>query len=366
MNDRREQMNNNGRNSKVRQQNINRERNNNQRANGVHSPENIVRERRNNNTTRTNSVKNKKPLGQKPQSKKRQRIDLTKKRPQPQSRERQNIDKNVNERKEKKKFVSKKRIKKRNRFLAIASIVVVLVAAFTTLSLTVFFPIKTISVENNKKYSAGEIESAIGIVKGDNLLLASESRANSSIKQNYPYVKSVKFNKKLPFTLKVDVTEYSVFSQVKFGGGYLRIADDGKILELSNDYLKNVPVVTGSDAIKTKVGETIAFKEDSKDDNILSKVKEIIKAFNSSSLKGITLINFENMQDIRVTYNNKIVMLLGSSSNLSKKLTHAKATLEARGDNGESGTLNLSRIPSAKNEASFIPRELEDKEIAGK
>ena len=250
MNDRREQMNNNGRNSKVRQQNINRERNNNQRANDVHSPENIVRERRN-NTTRTNSVKNKKPSGQKPQSKNRQRIDLTKKRPQPQSRERQNIDKKVNERNEKKQFVSKKRIKKRNRFLAIASIVVVLVAAFTTLSLTVFFPIKTISVENNKKYSAGEIESAIGIVKGDNLLLASESRANSSIKQNYPYVKSVKFNKKLPFTLKVDVTEYSVFSQVKFGGGYLRIADDGKILELSNDYLKNVPVVTGSDDIKT-------------------------------------------------------------------------------------------------------------------
>lgn len=360
MNDRREKMNNNGRAFENRPQNIKRERNNAQRANGVHSPE-----KRLSNAERTNNARNRKPVNSKPQNKNRQRIDLTKKRPQPQNRVRQNTEK-ANTKQEKKKFVSKKRIKKRNRFLAVFSIVVILIAAFTTLSLTVFFPIKTISVENNKKYTAGEIESAIGIVKGDNLLLASESRANSSLKQNYPYVKSVKFNKKLPFTLKVDVTEYSVFSQVKFGGGYLRIADDGKVLETSNDYLKNVPVVSGVETTKNKVGETIAFKEDSKDDNILSKVKEIIKAFDTSSLKGVTLINFENMQDIRVTYNNKIVMLLGSSSNLSKKLTHAKATLEVRGDNGESGTLNLSRIPSAKNEASFIPRELDDKEVAGK
>lgn len=265
-----------------------------------------------------------------------------------------------------KKYVSKKRIKQRNRFIAVFSLILILVITFTTLSLTVFFPIKTINVVNSKKYSENDIISAIGVVKGDNLLLASESRANSAVKENYPYIESIEFAKKLPFTLNVNVNEYSVYAQIKYGGAYLRIAKDSTILESTDKYYKKAPVICGVKVKQKKIGEIISFDEDNKEESILEKVEEITTSFESNKLKGITLINFENMQDIRVTYNNKIVMLLGSSSNLSKKLTHAKATLEARGDTGESGTLNLSRIPSAKNEASFIPRELEDTEIAGK
>lgn len=268
--------------------------------------------------------------------------------------------------KKNKKYVSKKRIRRRNRILVAVSLTLILLTVITVLSLTVLFPIKTININNNKKYTDEQILSSIGIIKGDNLLLASESRANESVIMNYPYIKSIELDKKLPFELNVNVSEYSVYAQIKYGGDYLRISEDGKILELSKDFVKGVPVVTGVETEVNTVGEIIAFKNDSENETILVKTQKIINAFGTGKLGKVTLINFKNMQDIRVTYKNKIVMLLGSSSNLEKKLSHAKATLEARGNSKETGTLNLSRIPGTKNEASFIPRELENDEIAGK
>lgn len=265
-----------------------------------------------------------------------------------------------------KKYVSKKRIKRRNRAIAVFTLTVLIVAALTALSLTVFFPIKTIKISGNEKYSAEEISSAIGVVKGDNLLLASEKRANSALKSTYPYIQEVEFNKSLPFTLNVKVKEYDVFAQIKYSSGYVRIGKDGKVLETADKYLKGAAVITGVTVSEKSIGETIAFKSEDDEEDIFKKTNEIITAFENSEIGGVTLINFNNMQDIRVTYNNQIVMLLGSSANLDKKLAHAKATLEARSESKETGTLNLSRIPSAKNEASFIPRELKKDEIAGK
>lgn len=265
-----------------------------------------------------------------------------------------------------KKYVSKKRIRRRRKILVITSLILILGITLTTLSLTVFFPIKTIKISGCEKYTAEEISAAIGVVKGDNLLLASESRANSAVNENYPYIETIEFQKKLPFTLNVNVKEYDVYAQIKFVGGYIRVGKDGKVLETSDKFLKGATVVNGVTVKEKNIGEKVSFTSSSGEEDIFAKIDEIISAFEDSKIGGVTLINFSDMQDIRVTYNNQIVMLLGSSANMDKKLAHAKATLEARSSSKETGTLNLSRIPGAKNEASFIPRELEADEIAGK
>ena len=266
----------------------------------------------------------------------------------------------------KKKYVSKKRQQRRNRFILIFSLVMTLVLTLSILSVTVFFPIKSINIDGCNIYDSKEISTVIGVVKGDNLLLVNESRANSAVKEEYPYIRNIKFNRKLPFTLQVSVEEYEIYSQIRFSGGYLRVGNDGKVLEINKKYKKGSPVITGVSVENAKVGEIVEIRSGEDKENIFYKIEEITNAFDNSKIGGVTLINFEDMQDIKVTYNDKIVMLLGSSSNMDKKLAHAKATLELRGENGESGTLNLSRIPSAKNEASFIPRELLPEEKAQK
>lgn len=264
-----------------------------------------------------------------------------------------------------KKYISKKRRKRRNRILLIFSLTVLILITVGVLSLTVFFPIKTIKVTGTEKYTAEQITACIGVVKGDNLILANESRANNAVTESLSYVKKIDFKRKFPFTLEINVDEYTAYSQIKYNGEYIKIGDDGKILELSTKFDKNCTEIKGVTPKNTKVGEIIAFEEDSKEP-ILTKVDKILKAFNEGGMDKITLINFENMHDIRVTYSNRIVMLLGSDSYLDQKLTHAKATLKSRGNSSETGTLNLSRIPGSKNVASFIPRELEKDEKAGK
>lgn len=264
-----------------------------------------------------------------------------------------------------KKYISKKRKRRRNRILLIFSLTLLVVVTLAVLSVTVFFPIKTIKVVGNDKYTTQQIVSSIGVVEGDNLILASEKRAENSLKKSFNYIKRIEFKRKFPFTLEVSVCEYSVYAQIKSNNEYLRIGDDGKILEISSEFLKSIPEIKGVSPKARQLGQKINFKEDS-NESILSKVKNILKTFNDSGLDKITLINFENMHDIRVTYNNRIVMLLGSDSYLDQKLAHAKATLKARANSSETGTLNLSRIPGSKNVASFIPGKLEKSEIAGK
>lgn len=263
--------------------------------------------------------------------------------------------------KQQKKYVSKKRLKARRKFVLITSLVLILGITLTVLSYTVFFPIKKIEIIGNEKYKTEEIIKLLGVVKGDNLLLASENRAEKLLKQELNYIESIEFNRKIPFTLSVQVKEYEVFAQIKQNNQYYKISSSGRLLEKSIKAKSDSPIVTGVKVDNIKVGESLDLENESQK---ISKIDDVIKAFENNGINGVTLINIKDVQDIRVTYKDRIVMLLGSSSNLDKKLVHAKATLEAKGNTKESGTLNLSRIPSAKNEASFIPRELEAEEMA--
>ncbi len=302
------------------------------------------------------------------EEKRNRKVDFTKKKsslkPERRVREINKKDYKVEEQKPK-KYISKKRRKRRMRILFTLLLILVLGSTLTALSLTVFFPIKNINVVNNKKYSTKQIVSAIGVVKGDNLLLANQSRATKAVKTNMPYIKSIEFNKKLPFSLEVKVNEYKVYSQIKYKNKYIVVGDDGLILEVSDKFTKNATEIRGVKPKTQTIGEKITFEEDEKE-TILQKTNKIIKAFQEKNLGKITLINYENMHDIMVTYSNRIVMLLGSDSYLDQKLSHAKEVLASRNNSTETGTLNLSRIPGSKNESSFIPRELEKSEIAGK
>jgi len=276
----------------------------------------------------------------------------------------ENVEKVDNKKQQpKKKYVSKKRLRRRRKIMLITSLVLIIGITLSVLSCTVFFPIKQINIVGNERYNKEEIVASIGVIKGDNLLLASESRANKVLKQEFTYIESVEFDKKIPFTLEVKINEYQTYAQLNINNQYIKFGYDGKILDIAKKPQKNSPVVTGINLEEFEIGDTIDLTSE---DGKLSKVVEIIKAFEKNEIDGITLINLEDIQDIRVTYKDRIVMLLGSNSNLDKKLIHAKATLEAKGNNSETGTLNLSRIPSVKNEASFIPRELEPEEMAKK
>lgn len=264
-----------------------------------------------------------------------------------------------------KKYVSKKRVVRRRKIIAITSVALILISAVVILSITVFFPIKSIKIVDNKRYTTEEISTSIGVVKGDNLLLSNEQRATKALKEKYPYIKSLDFQKKLPFTLVVKVNEYKVFAQVKQGDSFLRVGNDGTVLEQTKKYYKNAPVITGVKVTDKSVGKTIEF-ENKDDKQIFEEISAITTAFNENQIGKITLINFKNMQDVKVTYNNRIVLLLGSTANLEKKLIHAKEIIDIKGDTNETGTLNLSGIPSDKNVANFYPRELKADEIAGK
>ena len=93
-------------------------------------------------------------------------------------------------------------------------------------------------------------------------------------------------------------------------------------------------------------------------------IAQLINEINANEIDNITVISISDPQNIFVTYDNKIVLKLGTTSNLDKKFAHAAATIEARTDNRDTGILDLSAISASHMSASFVPSALNSEQIA--
>ena len=109
----------------------------------------------------------------------------------------------ANKRKAAKKKRKKSFLKKLCVFFLIVAIIVMVV-----LSLTIFFPVKSIVVRGNTLYSKEEIIKASGIEKNKNLWLTG-SDAEENIPVKLPSISNAKISRKLPGNIIIEVTEAS-------------------------------------------------------------------------------------------------------------------------------------------------------------
>ena len=100
--------------------------------------------------------------------------------------------------KKKLKPLKKKKIKRRVRKGFLVAVFVLLLSAFSTLSLTVLFPINAVNVEyKSKLYTPEEIIEASDIEIGDNIILLSEKKVEEKLCKKLPYIGKVELKKKL-------------------------------------------------------------------------------------------------------------------------------------------------------------------------
>lgn len=298
-----------------------------------------------------------------------------------------------------------KQAKKRRRKNRIRKIILVLILAAAALIVVgiLCFKIETIKVLGVSQYTDSQIISACGVHKGDNLFLVRGSKIQESINAALPYSGKVRISRTLPHTLVLHVYDAEITTAIQEGTSYYLLDEDGTVLEHARtqqdmiqyleeknsrapiqrdktkstsstsstttsttsgsvtsvtsstsvtdasgnalnpeetDILNHVMVVTGLKIKSAQVGKKIQFKDQSG----WELYQQIHTIMRSIGLRNITGLDLTSPVSIKMTYENRIRIIVGDSTQLENKLEICKSVLDKQDEisRQQSGQLDVS------------------------
>lgn len=213
------------------------------------------------------------------------------------------------------------------------------------LSLTVFFNIVDITIEGESRYTDKEIIKASGVEIGDNLFCIMPSTVEKAIVKKFPYIESAAMKRVLPDGLIIKVREAEVDSVIEWRGEYALISERGRLLEGGIDTLPEGEYrVSGFDIEKLDAGDNIK-KADRERFDTLRRIKKSIK---DNGLGDIDVIALDDMMDLNLLYDGRIIIKMGASAEIDYKIRAAKSVLELS-DNGKTvALLDVSTRPAMR------------------
>ncbi len=244
-----------------------------------------------------------------------------------------------------------RKIRKRRAKIILIFFLVILLIIGAILSVTVLFPIKNITASGSKIYTPTQITEGCGIIKGENLIIASESRALSNLRTRLPFVEKVEFDRVLPDTLKIKVTDAKEYACYKIEKEYFSVGKDGWVLEKYNKKPDNLIVII-SDKIKCKVGSSAEFSDDT--------VKELytgtIDILNQYGI-DVDYVDITDKISIKAKLEGRFIVNFGSSKDLEPKIKHLKAMIKEI-DKNDSGKIDLSMWSRQNTQGAFTKTEI--------
>ena len=236
----------------------------------------------------------------------------------------------------------------RMRNLYIGSIFIVL-AIILIACLVFFFNIETIQIEGVTLYGDEQIQIVGGVQSGQNLIRLDTDVVEERLKNNLVYIEDVKVQQKLPSTLVITCTEAEKAVDIEDNGSYYVVSSSGRVLEQSAKPTGKIPVIKGFELKSKTPGEELASKDSLKTD-ILS---QLLAGIQDNHYKRITNIDMSDRSDIKILYDERIEIRLGSSVDIESKLTQIKAVIDRQREDYE-GTVIYNSIESG---ISAIPKE---------
>lgn len=258
--------------------------------------------------------------------------------------------------------VQKKRRRKKAALSLVLFLLILCVGA--VLTLTVFFHISNYEIKGNSRYTAQEIIDASGIAKGENLFLCKTEQAAGRIQEKLPYVDTVTIRRKLPDKLVITVEEAQLKLAVQQGNAWLVMTGGGKVLEIGATELpqgaaelKGVAVKSASPGKQavfppkmqqaetaTQAGESTQAGEEGGQSLEKTVLDHLLQAARQAGLADMTQIDLTNLNDIRVTWRGRIVLLLGEDEHLAQKMGLGLEVIARQDADGteKKGSINLT------------------------
>lgn len=224
----------------------------------------------------------------------------------------------------------------------LTAVLVLLVMAGVTCLLVVFLLFKvtdiTVTGDTIPGATSPEIIRLCGYETGDNLAFLPTSQQKVDLRERYPYIGGVEILRHYPGTVEILLTAARPAAAVQQNAQWVLLSEEGKILEVGSELPAGVPVITGFTLTAPVPGESFELENE----ETFAALEEIMQTLGEQQVTGdVTLIDFTDLSDIRLTYQNRIEFRLGNTLSVSYKVQLGCKAVEELGDH-EEGVLDLT------------------------
>lgn len=247
-------------------------------------------------------------------------------------------------------------------YCAIAFVFVSLIVL--VLCLTVFFKIKQVRINGSTLYREQQILGVGGIVNEANLMRTDTKLIEKRLMESLVYIETAKVEKKYPSTLVVSVTEAQKAADIVADGKFCVVSKKGKILEMANPSATGgIPIIRGFELSSKKPGDMLKSSDSSK----LRIYNQLMKILKSIGMDKITEIDLSSRSGIKILYDSRITLELGSSVDLDYKLNYFKSVIDSKLTDDFKGELvyngadsGISAIPEGAGEKDDSATDLSE------
>lgn len=221
------------------------------------------------------------------------------------------------------------------------------------LCMTVFFNVKTVNIQGVNLYTNEQILAVGGVNSGVNLIRTDTKTVETRLKNTLVYIDDVQVSRKYPSELEIKVTEAVKAAQIEKDGKYYILSESGRILEADVPLDESLMMIKGFELKSLDPGSTLESKDAFKTkilDQLISEIKKL-------DFEDINEIDLTDRTDIKMTYDNRIDIRLGSSVDIDYKLTYIKAVIDKSLSDNYEGTLRYNGVNSG---ISAIPKSDSD------
>lgn len=258
--------------------------------------------------------------------KKQQKISQQTKNQMPPSspaRKRREEERKRQEKEEKKR--AKKRRRHGNYVVYYVMLAVIAFLIFAILSVTVLFNCEGIDVEGETVYTPEEIIEASGLKGDENLIRLSLAGIDKDILEALVSLDSVELKKQFfPPRIKITAVAAEPMANFYYAGKNYVISHVGRVMQIESSAADCMEVIGYQPGDNVVIGDYITAANPEQD----VTVRTINTLLEEKEITEITKLDISDSLSIKVTYDDRIEVTLGSMLQLEQKLTILKELAE--------------------------------------
>lgn len=248
--------------------------------------------------------------------------------------------------------LAKRRRKRRRVAVLLFSFLLLIIAALWILSVTVFFPISSVSISGNTLYDSETVISASDINVGDKLFGVSEKKVRNKLTVDLPYIKTVELKRNLFDNIEIIISETSDAFCYSQNGVYYTADTDNKILKSFENKPEKIAEIIVGEIPEIQIGHILEIGEQNLE--LVTSVHEILTRADIL----IDSLDISNTSAITAKIEGKFSVNFGTMQDIESKTEHLRAMIKKIiANNGEdvTGKIDLSVWTSKKREGYFEP-----------
>ena len=277
--------------------------------------------------------------------------------------------------KKKKQLIKKKRRNRFKRRLVVFAFLFVCTAIIFTVLKAPFFNVKSILCVGQQTLTEEQIIKIAGAKTGSNIFSTAVKTMERRLSED-PNIETCNVRRLYPNKIKIWVREAKAVAFVESNGLFVFVDKAGQIIKIADkkdsEKTKGVARLDGVEPVSTKLGEYIFAADDPVHQKTLECMDILTKL---EMIDKVSMISAADLSDIRVDYDERLLIMLGSYEKMDYKLNfvkkvisqnisdYEKAILDYRGQKLYVGPRTTDK-PQQENESGQGTENAESKENA--